>query len=339
MTLGHQHHIIGISTSLELEVWGNSGRDEDLNVSLPGLPISYILAMTRMTMRRMTFGYVPDFRGRRPFVDLALHLVGYPYAPRRNEARKVLELLNPHPGERILDLGCGDGVWFLELVRRDIEVIGLDISSRDVRKASTRLCLSGLRASLVTASATEIPFMDSSFEKVFSLNTIEHIREDRQVIREAFRVLRPGGCCVVSVPSGHLPGLLRRILYLPAGFKAAFGSDLVVSSENEHDFLEAWNSRFHQFRVYDGERLIGLFEEAGFQDMEIFGNGGPLAGSAWSLLRGLRLFEWNKGPDRGYELRHRALFLASFPLFYMAYRMDDLLQARHPLGWIIRARK
>ena len=282
---------------------------------------------------------MPDFKGRRPLVDLTYRLIGYPYAPRRSEARKALELIEVKAGDRVLDIGCGEGIWSLELARRDLHVVCLDVSHHDVRKAKSRFRVGGQSAIFAVASGTQIPFNDNSFDSVFSINTIEHIEGDRDVVRESYRVLRPGGSLVVSVPSGYLPGLLRRLLRFPEGFKKAFGSDLINHANDEESFLEAWNRKFLHFRVYGRERLVGMFEETGFEELQVFENGGPLAGIAWSVIRGLRFFEWDKGQDRGYTFRHPGVFLGSFPFFWAAYRADDFLGAPHPLGWIIRGTK
>ena len=152
----------------------------------------------------MSFGYIPDYRGKSTLKDLYLRIFGYPYPPRRNEARLVFKLLEPAKGERILDLGCGDGVWCNDLARKGFDVIGLDISGIDLKQARDRAERLALRTKLVHGDAQELPFADGSFNKVFSICAMEHMRDDGRVLREAFRLLRPNGTLVVSVPTSVL---------------------------------------------------------------------------------------------------------------------------------------
>ena len=83
----------------------------------------------------MSFGYFPDFKNRSPVKNWYLKIFGYPYAPRRNEVKLVFKYLNPRPGEKILDIGCGDGIFTNELVKRGLNVTGIDISEKDLKKA------------------------------------------------------------------------------------------------------------------------------------------------------------------------------------------------------------
>ena len=68
-------------------------------------------------MGLFNFGYVPDYRNKSLLKDAYMSIFGYPYPPRRNEARKVFNLLKLRKSDKILDIGCGDGVWYLELLR------------------------------------------------------------------------------------------------------------------------------------------------------------------------------------------------------------------------------
>ena len=98
----------------------------------------------------------------------------------------VLDLLQPRPGERILDLGCGDGVLSEKLAASGAEVIGVD-SSADMVAAA---CRRGLDARLV--DATKLTF-DQEFDAVFSNAALHWMRRPAAVIAGVWRALRPGG--------------------------------------------------------------------------------------------------------------------------------------------------
>lgn len=98
----------------------------------------------------------------------------------------VLELLDPQPGERILDLGCGDGVLTEKLVALGCQVVGVDSSPAQVAAAQAR----GLDARVVDAH--NLPFA-AEFDAVFSNAALHWMRRPDRVIAGVWRALEPGG--------------------------------------------------------------------------------------------------------------------------------------------------
>ena len=107
----------------------------------------------------------------------------------------VLALLNPQPGERILDLGCGDGALTRKLHDKGCTVTGID-SSPDMIQAASSL---GLSVSL--QSAYEIDFHEE-FDAVFSNAVLHWLKDPDRVIRNVVRALRRGGRFVAEF-GGH----------------------------------------------------------------------------------------------------------------------------------------
>ena len=97
----------------------------------------------------------------------------------------VLDLLDPQPGEHILDLGCGDGALTEKLVARGASVLGLDASPDMIAAARTR----GLDAQV--GDGQRLTF-DREFDAVFT-NAALHWMDGAAVIAGVFRALRPGG--------------------------------------------------------------------------------------------------------------------------------------------------
>ena len=107
----------------------------------------------------------------------------------------VLDLLAPQPGERILDLGCGDGVLTAELVARGCVVVGVDASAAQVEAARGR----GLDARVM--SGEHLGF-DAEFDAVFSNAALHWMHAADAVIAGVRRALLPGGRFVGEL-GGH----------------------------------------------------------------------------------------------------------------------------------------
>jgi len=108
----------------------------------------------------------------------------------------VLDLLNAQPGERILDLGCGDGVLTEKLVALSAQVVGVD-SSADMIAAALRR---GLDARVMDAHAL---VFENEFDAVFSNAVLHWIKDDPDApIAGALRALKTGGRFVGEL-GGH----------------------------------------------------------------------------------------------------------------------------------------
>ena len=108
----------------------------------------------------------------------------------------LLEKFLP-PGDpqtrRALDLGCGTG-HNLDSLARYAEPVGLDSSAEALEFCRRR----GHRRLIQAAS---LPFADNSFDVVTALDVIEHLDDDLGTLREVYRVMRPGGLLIISVPA------------------------------------------------------------------------------------------------------------------------------------------
>lgn len=111
-------------------------------------------------------------------------------------AGEVVEWLAPMDGERILDLGCGDGQLTARIAEVGAVVTGVDASHAMVEAARSR----GLRAD--HASAELLPYQDQTFDAVFSNAALHWVRDQNAMMREVKRVLRPGGRFVAEM-GGH----------------------------------------------------------------------------------------------------------------------------------------
>ncbi len=111
------------------------------------------------------------------------------------------------PGDRLLDLGCGEGRHAITAyLLADVHVVGLDINSGDLHTAVTRLKdfdnkpATAATCGFIRASGFALPFADNTFDKVICAEVLEHIPHYRDVLQEIKRVLKPGGTFAASVP-------------------------------------------------------------------------------------------------------------------------------------------
>lgn len=105
----------------------------------------------------------------------------------------VVEWLAARPGERILDLGCGDGQLTARIAAAGANVVGLDSSPQMLAAARAR----GVEA--MEGNAEQMPFAAQSFDAVFSNAALHWVRDQDAMIREVRRVLQPGGRFVAEM--------------------------------------------------------------------------------------------------------------------------------------------
>jgi ubiquinone/menaquinone biosynthesis C-methylase UbiE len=127
-----------------------------------------------------------------PFYDLVTKLTGAEAAHRR-----LLEQAALQPGYRVLEIGCGTGNLAI-LARRltpSAEVVGIDPDPKALSRARRKAQRARLPIEFREAFAEQLPFPDASFDSVLSAFMLHHVLPDAKVptLREAFRVLKPGG--------------------------------------------------------------------------------------------------------------------------------------------------
>lgn len=120
-------------------------------------------------------------------------------------------------GKRILEVGAGSGRDSIRLAGLGAEVYVLDYVPESLQVVAEQAKAAEVELQCVQGDALDLPFEDDFFDAVFHQGLLEHFRtpRDEDLLRENFRVLKPGGLVVVDVPQTfHLYTVIKKILIL-----------------------------------------------------------------------------------------------------------------------------
>lgn len=130
----------------------------------------------------------------------------------RIEKELLFSMAGVRQGERILDAGCGTGIYSVELARRGGRVTAIDDSSEMIRQAKANAGKAGFKIDFIRADALNLPFPDGHFDLITSVCMLCFIKKKDGALLEMNRVLRPGGRVAIAVLNNRSPwALLRRL--------------------------------------------------------------------------------------------------------------------------------
>jgi ubiquinone/menaquinone biosynthesis C-methylase UbiE len=219
------------------------------------------------------------------------------------EVARVLKATRTRPPSHVLDLACGVGRHSLAFSRRGFAVTGLDYSSAYLREARAAARKTNLPVSFVQGDMRHLRehFAPKTFDLVVSLfNSFGYFaerRDDMRVLREVFRVLRPGGMLVLNTL--HASGVASRLKKpirqgsepLPKVFmieKARYDNRKRETScewtivDARRPKARIWRQAFRQ-NVYSHAEMKRMLRAAGFRIENVWGvlSGGPFDRSSW----------------------------------------------------------
>jgi ubiquinone/menaquinone biosynthesis C-methylase UbiE len=154
--------------------------------------------------------YLSEFRAAiGPINETVIRKLGHVYvAQERSYLEKVRFILHhmSYPPQLALEVGSSAGGFSAALGLHGIEVIGVEPSTAGVNVSRQRANRLGLtKVSFELGVGEQLPYADESFDLVGSLAVLEHVQDVDAVVRETFRVLKPGGKAYFEVPNNLYP--------------------------------------------------------------------------------------------------------------------------------------
>ena len=191
-------------------------------------------------------------------------------------------------GRRVLEIGVGAATDFVNFARCGAKLSGVDLTPAAVEHAQQRVALEGLEADVRVANAERLPFGDDSFDLVYSFGVIHHAEHPERVVREARRVLVPGGEARVMLYGLRswvayrvmVVGILRALKHRrlpPTSLREA------VASNMESPGTQAYTRREVQI----------MFNAAGFDDVNVDGLVTPYDRRVAGPLADMIRQDWN----------------------------------------------
>ena len=188
------------------------------------------------------------------------NLIAEEFSSKRQEPWLELKFLFDDylmPGEKVLDLGCGNGRFFEFCKDKNIDYFGVDSSEKLIEIAKAKYP----QAKFQTADAFNLLFPNNYFDKVYSIAVFHHIpsRELRlQFLKEVKRVLRPDGFLILTVWKFFRPK--TRLLL----FRFTILKLLGLSKLDFGDVFEPWGKKIKRYyHCFSAEELMDLVKRAG----------------------------------------------------------------------------
>lgn len=174
----------------------------------------------------------------------------------RRRAEAVIENLSLKNGDKILEVGCGRGFYahIIGIFFPKISYTGIDINKEHLQIA--KVFAQAPNVNFRKIDATKLPFADKVFDKIICTEVLEHIENDRLALSELYRVLKPHGIAVITVPNKNYPFLWDPINWVLERFFHTH-----ISSRNLW-FAGIWA---YHVRLYGEDELLEKVKRQGFK--------------------------------------------------------------------------
>ncbi|GIW02856.1 class I SAM-dependent methyltransferase [Roseiflexus sp.] len=170
----------------------------------------------------------------------------------------ALRTMRSWHGARALDVGCGNGAYTLAIGSEAALVWGVDIDqhwlNEFIRHPQIKPTIG-----VGQADGAWLPFQNAAFDVVFCIETIEHVTDERAVLREIRRVLRKDGTLLLTAPNKWFPFETHGLRGIPHSYFIPFASWLP----------DPLHHRYANARIYTARNIRQLLEETGWRDIRV----------------------------------------------------------------------
>jgi tRNA (uracil-5-)-methyltransferase TRM9 len=192
------------------------------------------------------------------------NLIAKEFSASRREIWEELNFLfaNLKEGEKVLDLGCGNGRWYQVFKEKKVDYFGVDNSEKLIEIAKENFP----DAKFFIGDALNLSFPDNFFDKVYSIALLHHIPSENfrvEVLKETKRVLKPGGILILTCWRIHQLGEILSLL------KYTFLKIIGKSKLDFRDTFLLWGKKtLRYYHFFTQRELENLVRKAGFEILE-----------------------------------------------------------------------
>jgi len=172
--------------------------------------------------------------------------------------KRIDRLLPLRPGQRVLEVGCGQGHLTMRLAERGIDVVGIDANptAPDVSGSDRVLHM----------RAEDLAFPDAEFDAIVSVHAIEHIPPLEEAVSEMARVLKPGGQALFIYPAEPIQGLYAiptSVILHGTPFKAREVHCHKLTPSKVRAMVENYGltETHHEFNLFKSPQFISVFSK------------------------------------------------------------------------------
>jgi len=174
--------------------------------------------------------------------------------------KRIDRLLPLRAGQRVLEVGCGQGHLTTRLAERGVDIVGIDANPKAAEvSGSDRVRF---------MHAEDLDFGDSEFDAIVSVHAIEHIPPLEEAVSEMARVLKPGGQALFIYPAEPIQGLYAiptSVILHGTPFKAREVHCHKLTPTKVRSLMEPYGlaETHHEFNLFKSPQFISVFAKTG----------------------------------------------------------------------------
>lgn len=264
-----------------------------------------------------------------------LPMLRYLNLMRALEFRLMAPWLRQVEGWRVLDVGCGHGLYSLDLARRGAVLVGCDLQRpalTDARQTALGLGLNG-RALFLVADGAALPLPEGVFDLVVCNCVLEHVADDGAALAAMARSLRPGGILYLSVDNASHGLALGFLEAVPSGVKGWLLEPEVAAAPTVSAGLDArLDDLYAVLRRYRHDELARTLTGLGLSILDSRPYLSGIGAAHYEAFHALRNLDPNQGLGR-------LLYMLSSLLLYPLAAWADSRQDVWGHGLAVVARK